>query len=186
MTAPGQYGRIRPWGTLLTTSTNALTGFVHLDGSGGAPQGGWLRIAELQASSWIGGPGNTTGVAGVPISQISNIGRLPIDPPFNPALSVHVFRFGLRLDATNTSSRTLIVDAPLDGFGNLNTSTGEREVWWLTSLNEANGSIRGTPALTPAAIHVPAPGLGVFCIAPLIPLRRRWPIHAASSPDAAP
>src|SRR5262249_46288709 len=65
---PTQFGRVSPWGRYSLTSNtsidHSLTGFVHAGGDGGAPPGRWLRIAQHQVTSWIGGTGNTSGGSG--------------------------------------------------------------------------------------------------------------------------
>jgi hypothetical protein len=169
---PG-YGRVSPWGRTAVGATNFLRGHVHTGGSGGAPAGSWLRIAQNHVTSWIGGTGNTTGGSGVPISQLSNVGRVAADPPFSEQLqNIVVFRMGLDLDDNNTDVRELVVDAPLDGFGNRNSTTGEREVYWFASMTEVTGSIRGTAIVDSVTIRVvPAPaslallGLGGLAVA---------------------
>jgi PEP-CTERM putative exosortase interaction domain len=172
--APGQYGRISPFARTGLSSSNALFGHVHTNGAGGAPAGSWLRIAQRQITSWIGGTGNTSGGSGVPVAQLASVGRVPADPPFAEGLVVNVFRFGLQID-TSTGERTLLVDAPLDGFGNRSSITGEREIYWwsVEGYNGVSGDVRGTPEVVTGAINVviPAPaslallGLGGLCVA---------------------
>jgi hypothetical protein len=160
--ASGQYGRITPWAAVSNSSAQRLFGHVHQNGSGGAPPGGFLRIAQAQVTSWIGGTANTSGGSGVNIKQLSNIGRTASDPAFNGNVtSVHVFRYAVQLDtsAIRGGSGLLGVrfDAPASGFGNLNTTTGQREVYWYANLNEASGSIREVPTVIPGII-APSPG----------------------------
>jgi hypothetical protein len=156
--APGQYGRISPWGRTAMSTTTAISNHLHSGGSGGAPAGSWLRIAQRQVTAWIGGTGNTTGGSGVNVAQLANVGRTAADPAFNSSLSVNVFRFGIQLD-TNLSDRILVIDAPLNGFGNRNSATGEREVYWWSQggLNGSSGDIRGTAIVNTAVIGIPAP-----------------------------
>ena len=168
---PGQYGRISPFGRSAMSSSTAIFNHIHNAGSGGAPAGSWLRIAQRQVTSWIGGTGNTTGGSGVNVAQLADNGRTAADPAFNPSLSVNVFRFGLVIDS-NTGERTLSVDAPAAGFGNRNGTTGDREIYWYGSMLEASGSIRGTAQVIGASINiVPTPaslallGLGGLCVA---------------------
>lgn len=151
-----QYGRIAPFRRGSISSTSQLQGHVHANGSGGAPAGGWLRIAMASTTGWIGTSGNTAGSAGVNCSQLSNVGRTSSDPAFNPSLSVDVFRFGMFLDFSQ-GVRPMVFDIPLDGFGHFNASTGQREVHWWGSMNESSASIRGTVAVVPGLIVVPAP-----------------------------
>ncbi len=172
--APGQYGRISPFGRTALSTATAIIGHVHGNGSGGAPAGSWLRIAQRQATSWIGGTGNTTGGAGVNIAQLSDVGRTSADPAFNPSLSVNVFRFGMRLDFTNGGPRLMTIGLPSQGFGNRHPTTGEREVYWFGSMTEATGSIRGTAQVNEATILVPSPtALGLLAALPLVKRRRR-------------
>lgn len=173
--APGQYGRISPWGRTAMSTTTAITNHIHL-ASGGVnqpPSGTFLRIAQKQVTSWIGGTGNTTGGSGVNVAQLANVGRTAADPAFNGELSVSVFRFGIQVDTLG--ERTLLVDAPLAGFGNRDSTTGERQVYWWSQagLNGTSGDVRGTAEVFGSAINVviPAPaslallGLGGLCVA---------------------
>jgi uncharacterized protein (TIGR03382 family) len=163
------FGRVSPWGRSATSSTSAIHGFFHTNPNNDGVD--YLRIAQLQVTSWIGGAGNTTGGSGVPISQLSDVGRTTADPAFNGQLqNINVFKFGVQLDAT-TPVRTLTVDAPAGGFGNRNSTTGDREIYWFTTTAEATGSTRGTAAVTTATITViPTPaslallGLGGLAI----------------------
>jgi hypothetical protein len=154
----------------MTTST-AITSFNN--NSGGQPAGGWLRIAQRQVSNWIGGAGNTSGGSGVNIAQLANVGRTASDPAFDPRLTdIHVFRFAFTLD-NSTSLPDLTMDIPAAGFGNRNSTTGNREVYWWGDMNEASGSIRGTALVVPARI-VPGPGvLSALGLAALARHRRR-------------
>jgi hypothetical protein len=172
--SPGQYGRISPWGRTALSTATAITNHLHTGGSGGAPAGNWLRIAQRQVTGWIGGTGNTTGGSGVNIAQLADVGRTASDPAFNPSLSnVHVFRFGMTVNA-NSGERVLTVDAPLAGFGNFTSTTGERQVYWFANMNESSGSVRGTATVAQGFINiipVPTPatmallGLGGLCVA---------------------
>src|SRR6185369_6964582 len=171
LTDTTSFGRVSPWGRSATASSSAIRGFFHTD-----PQAdgfNYLRIAQSQTTSWIGGTGNTTGGSGVNIAQLSNVGRTTSDPAFNGALSnIYVFKFGFTLGAgARVGNGDMIVDSPLAGFGNRNTTTGDREVYWWGDMNEASGSVRGTAAVSTAVIHtVPTPaslallGLGGLAI----------------------
>jgi hypothetical protein len=171
----GSFGRISPWARTALTTTTAITNHVHNAGSGGAPAGTWLRIAQRQVTGWIGGTGNTTGGSGVPIAQLANVGRTTNDPAFNPALSVNVFRFGMMINAAGAARPDMLVDSPTAGFGNRNTTTGEREVYWWGDMNESSGSIRGTAVVDGAIItFVPTPAsLALLGLGGLIVGRRR-------------
>jgi hypothetical protein len=172
--APGQYGRIHPFAWSNISITQRLTGHVHLNGGNGAPAGNWLRIAQLQITSWMGGAGNTTGAGGIPLSQPANIGRTNEGPPFVPDLvAVTVFRYAVALDTTTFRAGPVVCDIPANGFGNLNTSTGEREVWWYANRNEASGSIRGTAVVVPAVIVPTPPGTLLLTCGILAWSRRR-------------
>jgi hypothetical protein len=177
--SPEQFGRVPPFRRVASGLAAQPHGHIHTDGSGGAPPGGWMRIATLAATGWIGAAGNTSGGAGVTMSQLNDVGRTPSDPPFSSSLSVSVFRFGMHLDFTN-GVRAMTFDIPLEGFGNLNTSTGEREVHWWASMNEPTPSIRGTAEVLPAFIVVPGPAsfVLVFCV-PFACLRSRRPRNGA-------
>jgi len=163
----GNYGRISPWARTSLGTAQAISNFNN--NSVGQPAGNWLRIAQHQVTAWFGGAGNTSGGSGVPIAQLSNVGRTASDPAFNPSTqNVHVFRFGFTVGAG--ASADMFVDAPAAGFGNLNTVTGEREVRWWADLNEATGSIVGTALVVPGIVHIPSPaslallGLGGLAI----------------------
>jgi len=167
----GQYGRISPMGRTSLTSSQAITNFVHSGGSGGAPAGTWLRIAQKQVTGWIGGAGNTTGGSGVPVAQLNDVGRVAADPAFLSSLqNVELFRFGVTIGAV--AGRTqLDVDLPIAGFGNRNSTTGEREIYWFASMVESSGTVRGTAIVNGGTIILPAPasmallGLGGLCVA---------------------
>jgi hypothetical protein len=150
------FGRVSPWGRSSTSSTSALRGFFHANPYGDGV--GYLRIAQSQVTSWIGGPGNTTGGSGVPISQLSEVGRTTNDPPYNTELSnVYVLKLGIVFSQTS-QPHTLVIDAPADGFGNRNTATGEREVYWFDP-GIIDFEARGTADVHSATIsNVPGPG----------------------------
>jgi len=175
--APGAYGRISPWAASSDVFSRRLFGHVHLS-SGGVnqpPAGSHLRIAQAQVTSWYGGFGNTTGGSGVNLSQRSNVGRVASDPAFNSNLTnVRVFRFGVLID-TASYPRVLDVTVPHQGLGNLNFTTGERQIYWYASMQEPVGSIREAPTIFGAQIWVvPAPGaLGVIGVGLVACARRR-------------
>jgi hypothetical protein len=153
-----RYGRYSPF----DRSPITLTGFVHTNGSGCAPPGSWLRIAQASATNWFGCGGNTTGGSGVPVAQLSDVGRTTSDPLFETTLqNIPVYRFGILL-STDIVARTLTIDSPVEGFGNRNTTTGERQVYWFASTAEATGSIRGAPFVVPAIVHVQPCGSADF------------------------
>ena len=110
--------------------------------------------------SWRSGF-SLTGGSGVPISQLSDVGRTTIDPPFNGATqAIYVFKWGATLDTSNVARAIadMTVDAPAGGFGNRNSTTGDREIYWYTSTAEATGSTRGTANVTTALVDfVPVP-----------------------------
>lgn len=168
----GQYGRVSPMGRTNLTSNQAITNHVHINGSAGAPAGtSWLRIAQKQVTSWIGGTGNTTGGSGVNVAQLNDFNRTAADPAFNASLqNVELFRFGVTIGAVGSRTQ-LDVTLPAGGFGNYNAGTGEREVYWFASMFEASGSIRGSATVNGGTIILPAPasmallGLGGLCVA---------------------
>jgi hypothetical protein len=179
------FGRVSPWGRAATSSTSALRGFFHTNPNGDGID--YLRIAQTQATGWIGGQGNSTGGSGVNIAQLSDIGRTTSDPPFNSELAnVYVFKFGIRLDSLPVS-RTMVFDIPPDGFGNRNTMTGEREVyWWGNAIDDPSN--RGTAIVVPAMVDVLAPAPGgcglLLGLAGACGRRRRRP--STSAPSAPP
>jgi len=175
---PSQFGRISPFGRSSTSSSSAIRGFVQT-GPGPAtnpvPPGTWLRIAQSQVTAWIGGTGNTTGGSGVNIAQLSNVGRTTSDPAFlAQTQNIQVFKFGVTLG--DLTGRTMVVDSPTAGFGNLNSATGEREVYWFNTLQEATGQERGTAIVNTASIIVPVPtpaSVALLGLAGLVVTRRR-------------
>jgi uncharacterized protein (TIGR03382 family) len=149
------FGRVVPWGRSATASSSAIRGFFHTNPNGDGIN--YLRIAQAQVSNWIGGGGNTSGGSGVNIAQLSNVGRTTSDPAFNGQLAnVYVFKFGFTADATG-GDRLMTIDSPLAGFGNRNTTTGDREVYWWGDMNEASGSIRGTANVATVTAHIVVP-----------------------------
>ncbi len=170
---PG-YGRVVPWGRTALSATSFLRGHTHPGGAGGAPAGSWLRIAQSQVTAWIGGTGNTTGGSGVPISQLSSVGRSSADPAFNDQLqNIVVFRMGIDLSESPTNFDPIVIDSPIEGFGNRNAATGEREVYWFASMTEATGSIRGTAIVEPVSLVLPTPASLVVGLVGLVAVRRR-------------
>jgi hypothetical protein len=157
LTDQTSFGRVSPWGRSSTSSTSAIHGFFHTNPNGDNIN--YLRIAQLQVTSWIGGAGNTTGGSGVPISQLSDVGRTSSDPAFNGSLqNVYVFKWGVTLDTHAARPSPMTVDAPAAGFGNRNSTTGDREIYWFTTTAEATGSTRGTAVVTPGIVNfVPSP-----------------------------
>jgi hypothetical protein len=150
---PTQFGRLSPFGRSALSSTSHLMGHVHTGGSGGAPQGSWLRIAQAQITNWIGQGGNTTGGSGVPLGQLMFVCRCTDPGPSLETQNVTMFKFGVHL-SSDAAPRLLRIDSPPSAFGNRNTATGEREVYWYADWNESTGSIRGTPQVIPASIRV--------------------------------
>lgn len=169
---PAQFGRISPFGRSALSSTAFLKGHTHSAGSGGAPAGDWLRIAQAQVTSWIGGAGNTTGGSGVGIAQLSDVGRQPVDPPFNGTIqNVQIFKFGITL-GDRPDTRT--IDSPTAGFGNFNSTNQQREVYWWATMAESTGSIRGTAQVNTATITIPTPAsLALLGMGGLAITRRR-------------
>jgi uncharacterized protein (TIGR03382 family) len=173
LTDTTSFGRISPWGRSATSSTSALTGFFHTNPNGDGIN--YLRIAQHQVTSWFGGTGNTSGGSGVPIAQLSTVGRTTSDPAFSTSLSnVYVFKFGVTLDSTLVRP-DLVVDAPAAGFGNYNSANQNREIYWFATTSEATGSIRGTAQVNDATIHVtPTPAsLALLGMGGLVVGRRR-------------
>jgi uncharacterized protein (TIGR03382 family) len=168
--APGQYGRILPFAQRATNGVQTLTGIVQ------SVQGvTYLRVAQQYATDWIGEGLNFDGDRGVPISQLNNVGRTTVEPAFSPATqNVVVFKFKVTL-SNDTLNRTMLIDVPALGFGNLNTTTGVREIRWFGSMTEPTGSIRGGATVTTATItEIPSPGaLALLGAGGLVVVRRR-------------
>jgi hypothetical protein len=175
LTDTTSFGRISPWGRSATSSTSAITGFFHTNPNGDGIN--YLRIAQHQVTSWFGGTGNTSGGSGVPIAQLSTVGRTTSDPAFNTSLSnVYVFKFGVTVGAGHAATDVLTIDAPAAGFGNYNSANQNREIYWFATTSEATGSIRGTAQVNDATIHmiVPTPAsLALLGMGGLVVGRRR-------------
>jgi uncharacterized protein (TIGR03382 family) len=153
--AAGQYGRIIPFAQRATNGVQTLTGMVQ-SVSGIT----YLRIAQQYATDWIGQGLNFDGDRGVPISQLSDVGRTTFEPAFNAnTQNLIVFKFKITL-SNDVVGRTMLIDVPAAGFGNLNTTTGVREIRWYGSQSEPTGSIRGGATVTTATItEIPTPGV---------------------------
>jgi hypothetical protein len=169
---PASFGRLSPWGRANLTATQALRGHVHLSNAGGAPAGSWLRLAQTPATSWIGGPGNSTGGAGVNIAQLSNVGRLPSDPAFSTQLQgIVVFKFGF---VVAESPLPMTIDSPMYRRPEPQGPLDILEVHWFASMDEASASIRGEASVSTAQVFVPAPASACpLLIGWLISTRRR-------------
>jgi hypothetical protein len=161
----GQYGRILPWAAVGESSTSRV--FGHVNTVSGTT---YLRVARAYASSWIGGAGNTSGGGGVNIKQWAEQGTARqnpnvIHPPFLPGdQNLLVFKFAFTIGAVS-GARSMVVDTPADGFGNLNTTTGLRYTHWYGAPTEDVGSIRETAVAEPAFINVvPAPGTAALLL----------------------
>jgi hypothetical protein len=169
--APGQYGRVMPYAVVGMSATSFLRG--HVNDAGGTT---YLRIAQNQVTSWIGGAGNTTGGSGVNLRQwnVTGGGRSVFpDPPFSSALTdIVVFKFGVTLGA-GTGGRVMVADAPLGAIWSQAPSIGAH-VGWYGTPDEVAPSIRALPTVLAATITVvPAPGVGVLGLAGTALLVRR-------------
>jgi hypothetical protein len=161
-TEPLRFGRVRPFNRCPLNGGSLVEGYVHVGGSGGAPEGSWLRIAHVQTTAWMGAAGNTSGNGGIPIGQLSNVGRVGSDPPFEGRVTdLVVYKFGVVLSADN-AGRMMVVDSPAAGLGAYNAGTGVREVSWFGGMEETTGSIRGSATSIPATIQVMACGSADF------------------------
>lgn len=162
---PGVYGRISPFGYLLTTSSNYYRGHVHI-----RPEGTFLRIARNDITNWIGvgassGSGaanNTSGVGGVGLAQGDiGVGRDTRLPPENTSASnVVVFKFGFVLSSASTP-RVLTVTTPPLGIGRstLSSDYGAPNIRWYGSANHSfPGAYRSDAYVVDSTISVvPAP-----------------------------
>jgi hypothetical protein len=120
-----------------------------------------MRMALPQVTSWFGGSGNTTGGSGVLVGQINRDVdfRPPTSPPFSGQIQdIVVLKFQILL-GTSTDLRSMIVDTPVNGFGNVQTGSGLRNGHWFADYIQPTGSIREAAFAVPAMINVvPAPG----------------------------
>jgi hypothetical protein len=210
---PGTYGRAYPMATVYLGESNALQGFVHVnpDGSGTT----YLRIAQAQITDWFNPVTNITGGSGVNMRQQFVVLRGSNEPDFwgnrdvtydpgDPAngvlgsfvasardtahdgrlANVQLFRFGLDL-STDTTERTMIVDAPI--AGQQTSNQGRRYISYYTSPSDIVGGAQfyfdnGNAGVVSGAIHViPAPGaLGVGVCLLFAARRRRAPLGQLS------
>jgi hypothetical protein len=167
--APGQYGRLSPWGRSAVPTSTPLIG--HLNSNAGTD---YLRIAPSNFTSWIGQGNNTTGVGGIICAQLTDIGRTAQDPVFESNLqNIVVFKFNIVVGSTEL--RNMVFDTPLNGFGNRDSATDLRYGHWVGSMSEPTGSIREQAFAVPASIFVvPAPSsLALLGLAALSMRRRR-------------
>jgi len=145
--APGQYGRLSPFGRTALGATNFI--FAHRT-SVGQPAGEWLRIAQKQVTAWAGGSGNTTGNSGVPCAQLANVGRTASDPAFNGVVNnVDLFRFGFTVN--NPVGDTLSGDILNLG---INTNSNTRAIAWFNDMNTNVGGLIEVPAINGGSITV--------------------------------
>jgi hypothetical protein len=155
---PTQFGRLSPFGRTSLTSATYLRGFVHFSPNGEGVT--FLRIAQANLTSWWGGQGNTAG--GVGIAQLSNVGRLPTDPPFNASTqNVVIFRFGVVL-GPDAATRDMTVSRAINVF--TDPPPPFPEARWYASLDDGSGGIVGDVQFNNATIHVPSPAAGVLLV----------------------
>lgn len=166
----GQFGRIMPYANRATNGVQALASFVQT-----VSNVSYLRIAQGYATDWIGQGFNFSGDRGVPISQVNNVGRTASEPAFASATqNVVVFKFRVNI-STDVAGRIMQVTVPPEGFGNMNTTTGTREIRWFASMTESTGSLVGGATVIPASINV-VPGPASLALAGaggLLAFRRR-------------
>jgi len=179
--APGQYGRITPYGAVQTTQTSYIRGHV-----GTGAQQGMLRIARSNITNWIGaGPtsgsgsvNNFNGRGGVVVGQFHPLQAAPDQPPFSTAtLDAAVFRFAFRPQGNAT--RTMTIGTPELGFGRI--LDWENDVWlpdctWWSSaagFDTANVN-QGSAVVVDATVNViPGPASGAVLCVGLLGARRR-------------
>jgi hypothetical protein len=166
------FGRLSPWGRSALSSTSALHGFFHTNPNNDGIN--YLRIAQAQTTAWLGGAGNTTGGGGVPLAQLSDVGRTSSDPAFNGSLTnIYVFKFGIQLTIALTV-RDLVIDSPPIPGSDFPTLNPSREVYWYATMAEATGSVRGEFTVNTATIHtVPTPSATVIGVLGLAAIDRR-------------
>ncbi len=168
--AANQFGRVLPYASRATNGVQTLTGFAQtFNGIS------YLRVAQANATDWVGTGFNATGGRGIPMTQVNNLGRTAAEPAFSSALSdIIIFKFRINLSNT-VLARTMQVTIPADGFGNLNDATGVREIRWFGSMTEPVGSIVGAATVNAASIVVvPAPaGVALLGLGGLVVARRR-------------
>ncbi|MBI1189720.1 MAG: PEP-CTERM sorting domain-containing protein [Tepidisphaera sp.] len=182
--APGQFGRITPFGANAIGTSTYLRGHV---GTGTAA--GMLRIAQANVTNWVGvgatsgstAANNWNGNGGVSVAQVAPGTRLPTDPAYNGNNDVVVFKFGFVL-GSDTAARTLTIDTPATGLGHeTNTTTGQYGslyAAWFTSSTAAQGfryyNDIGTNAASVSVQVVPAPAsLALLGLGGLVAGRRR-------------
>lgn len=159
----GEYGRINPYAFAGITFNNALRGHTNL-----VAGTNYLRVAQANATNWVGvGPtsgtdaaNNFNGVSGLALGQRPPTLSGQPEPTFVAATTdVEVVRLAVRLNAFG--ERTIVVDAPIEGFSAAAVDSDLRGVAWYTSLQStgAPGSLTwGSVSVTTATIRVPTAG----------------------------
>jgi len=175
----GEYGRILPYAFAGISQVNALRG--HTNNVAGI---NYLRVAQADATNWVGvGPttgvdasNNFNGVLGLALGQRPPSISGQADPNFvQETTDVEVVRLAIQVNGGTT--RTLVVDAPIEGFSAASINSDIRGVAWYTSLQStgAPGSLTwGSVTIAPAMIRVPNPGtLAIVGFTALLAPRRR-------------
>lgn len=180
----GPFGRVRPFAA---TGPSGLQSYIvhrHVANSGDAPSGSFLRIARNDVTRWTGtGPTSGTGA----VNNFNGAGGLacvqkgfpqvgPTDPAFRfGSTDVLIFQFAIDAGLLDPGeSRTLGVDAPLEGMSR-DSTTGARRATWFASTSDNFGSLIAAVNVTGASINlVPSPAaLGLFTCGSLVMTARR-------------
>ncbi len=189
------YGRVR-FGAIASTETgsNILSTFRHAGGSGGAPDGSWIRLAGNFVSIWpVAGDGSNWSAAdsnwllrGISIAQESHT-----HPSFSGGVNpywrggtqdVVIFRQAIIIGDI-AAERTLEITAAESAFRRAamqpNTTDNRRYVSWYTedyqSFSAAYRASLSTITSARAIVTVPAPAVwaGIFIHGCIRRYRRR-------------
>jgi len=178
--ASGAFGRISPFG-----STGPTTSDPYRAAAQTVSGVNFLRIARTTITNWVGA-GATTGTSAANnfngagglacVQKAASLVVAGTDPAYNGAISnVVIAKFSLTL-SSDTTARTMVIDAPTDGMSR-NATTGAREAAWFTNAADNFGGTKGAVTVTTASLNVvsvPAPGvLGLMGMGGLVALRRR-------------
>ncbi len=171
------YGRISPFAAAGVSTTNILRGHTN-NVIMGIP---YRRGAQNTPTNWVG-VGATSGVTaannfnsagGISVGQAPFSLSTPAAPFSFQLVDIEVLRLAITL-GSDTSLRTMEVDAPLLGLRR-NPTTGLREFAWFRTQAENIAGLQTSIITTTAFINVvPTPGaLALLGLGGIVAVRRR-------------